>query len=386
MIALPTFAPMALEKTYQQFHDVLAFNNSEKWITGEMGLFLNSLNVLNLDVLSTSINELNRGGINETFREGLSKWSSTLSRFTNEDMNTLSLSLGSESDHNDNERKKLRLSITSAPYAYDIKPLSRLSETDRDIVVACVAEIRAIFLYCPNVTDLTDFAGYRMETYEFLDDWLPAKVKSSGASAIEQYIDENQDDFEVYDYDDIGELVMDYLEYLKPLPKWVSELDKGKGRADPFTALKRLQLLKGTAIHPDVIALLNDTISSISEFLDSFPDLKSWSDFINAFDALNDGIETDNPHVDVGYMLAWGADGFWWNIQAEVFQGMMEAGEEPTFYAWAYGHHADTAKLAAERIYRGAALLTQLASLTTEIEQNLPESQNMDNEVKEDTQ
>lgn len=384
MIALPTFAPMALEQTYQQFHDGFPFNNSEKWITGEMGLFLYSLNVLNMDMLNTSINELNRGGINETIREGLSKWDTALSHFTSESVNTLSLSLGSESDHNDNERKKLRLSITSAPYAYDIKPLSRLSETDRDIVVVCVAEIRAIFLYCPNVTDLTDFAGYRMETYEFLDEWLPEKVKASGASAIEKYIDENQDDFEVYDYDDIGDLVMDYLEYLKPLPNWVTELNKGNGRDDPFTALKRLQLLKGQAKHPDVIALLNDTIFSISGFLQYFPDLKSWSDFISAYTELNIGIETDNPHVEVGYMLAWGADGFWWNIQAEVFQGMMEAGEEPTFYAWAYGHHADTAKLAAERIYRGAALLTQMASLTTEIQQNLPESQNMDNEVKED--
>ena len=383
MIALPTFAPMALEQTYQQLQNMLSFDDTEKQITGEIGLFLNSLDVLDLNQLDASIKTVDRAGINHTFVNGLNMWEQSLNRFTDQDQNTLTLSIGVETDYSDNNRQKFRLCIESSPFAYDIKPLSALSRVDRDVVVRCVAEIRAIFLYCPNVTDLTDFAGYRMETYEFLDEWLPAEVKTAGAAAIEKYIEENQDDFEAYGYEDVDELVIDYVDYLTPMPKWVSELDKGTGKADPFTALKRLKRLKGNSHNSGVIAFLNDTISSITEFLQHFPDLKSWSDFNNDYNDLNHGIETNNPNVDLGYMLAWGEDGFWWNIQSEVFQGMMEAGEEPTFYGWAYDHFSDTAKLAAEKIYRGAALLTQMASLTADIEQNLPKSQNMDNEVKE---
>lgn len=384
MIALPTLAPMALEQTYQQIQDTLTLNDKEKKITGDLGLFLNSLNVLDLNQLETSIKTVDRGGINDTFINGLTKWENKLNQFSDQDQNTLTISLGIETDYADNLTDKLRLCIESSPFAYDIKPLSALSQVDRDVVVRCLAEIRSIFLYCPNVTDLTDFAGFRMETYEFLDEWLPAEVKTAGAAAIEEYIEENQDDFEAYEYEDVDKLVIDYVDYLTPMPNWVSDLDKGTGKADPFIALKGLKRLKGNSHHPDVIALLNETISSITEFLQHFPDLKSWSDFNNDYNDLNHGIETDNPSVDLGYMLAWGEDGFWWNIQSEVFQGMMEVGEVPTFYGWAYDHFSETAKLAAEKIYRGAALLTQMASLTAELEQNLPESQNVDNEVKED--
>lgn len=384
MIALPTLAPMALEQTYQLIQDTVTLNDKEKKITGDLGLFLNSLNVLDLNQLETSIKTVDRGGINDTFLNGLTKWENKLNQFSDQDQNTLTISLGVETDYADNNTEKLRLCIESSPYAYDIKPLSALSEIDRNVVVRCVAEIRAIFLYCPNVTDLTDFAGYRMETYEFLDDWLPVDVKTAGAAAIEQYIEENQDDFEAYEYEDIDSLAIDYVEYLKPLPKWVSELDKGTGIANPFTALKRLNRLQGTSQHSDVIAFLNATIRSITEFLQHFPDLKSWSDFDAQCNDLNYGIETDNPSVDLGFMLAWGDNGFWWDIQRDVFEGLMSAGEEPTFYGWAYGGYADTAKLAAERIYRGAALLTQMATLSAEIEDNLRQLQSVDNEVKED--
>ncbi|EGL53863.1 hypothetical protein MAMP_00111 [Methylophaga aminisulfidivorans MP] len=83
-------------------------------------------------------------------------------------------------------------------------------------------------------------------------------------------------------------------------------------------------------------------------------------------------------------MLAWSDNGFWWDVQSDVFNSMMEAGETPTFYGWAYGDYADTVKLATERIYRGTGLFTDMAKMTAKIEQNLPDSQSMDNEVKED--
>lgn len=384
MIALPSFAPMALEQTYQHFDDLLSFANTEQWITGEIGLFLNALNVLDLNSLDKSITAHNRAGINEVFQLGLNEWAQSLDRFEDEDQNTLTLILGIETDYYDKERKKLRLSIESTPYAYDIRPLSFLSDNDRKVVVRCIAEIRAIFLYCPNVTDLKDFAGYRMENFEYLDDWLPSKVKKGGSSAIESYIEDNQDSFETFEYDDIDEMILEYLDYLKPMPKWVSELDKGAGESDPFSALGKLKLLRGKSTRPDVNSLLENTIQSVSDFLSSFTDLKSWSDFKNASYELSNGIETDHPAVDLGYMLAWGSDGFWWDIQSDVFNSMMEAGEVPTFYGWAYGHHTKTVQLAAERIYRGAALLTQMASITAGIEQSLPESESVDNEIKED--
>lgn len=380
MIALPTLAPMALEKTYQHFQDVLSFDNTEKWITGEIGLFLSSLNVLDLDSLNTSINTLNRAGINETYLQGLTQWAKQLSQFSDNTDNTLELSLGIETDYSDKDRQQLRLKVEANSFAYDIKPLEVMSENDRKVVVRCVAEIRAIFLYCPNVTDMAEFAGYRLEIFETLDELLPADIKKAGLEAMQKYIEDNQSEFDSYDfYQEDDEALLDYIDYLKPMPKWVSDLDKGIGGKNPFKALDDLKRLQGKSKHPDVNALLTDTICSITEFLKSFEDLKSWSDFDAASNAIANGIETDNPSVDFGYMLAWGTEGFWWSTQCDIFESMMHAGEQPTFNAWAYGEHATTAKLCADQIYRGAALLSQMASLTTKIEQNLRDPQSMDN-------
>ncbi|HDY85813.1 MAG TPA: hypothetical protein ENI26_08090 [Methylophaga aminisulfidivorans] len=380
MIALPTFEPTALDKTYQQFDDVLAFNEKEKRLTGEIGLFLNSLNLLDAKKLSNSVQTLSRGGINEVFREGISQWDRRLSHSTDERFNYLSPSLGLASDSNDNDREKLLLSISTTPYAYDIKPLSLLSQIDRNVVVRCIAEIRSIFLYNPNVTDLIDFAGYRVEIYEYLDDFLPKKIKTAGTDAIEQYLEENQDKLEFYSLDEMEEVVEGYCEFKKPFPKWVAELDKGIGKDDPFKALSRLKRLRGKSHHKEVVEFLNKTINSISEYLKNFPDIKSWSDYLSLSYVLNTGVETDDPPVDMGYMLAWVDNGFWWDIQSDVFNNMMEAGETPTFYGWVYGEHSGASILTAERIYRGAALFTDMALMTESFEQNLPDSKCVDNE------
>ncbi|HIC46586.1 hypothetical protein [Methylophaga sp.] len=281
MIVLPTFEESALEQTYLQFTDVLAFTDKEKWITGEIGLFLNSLNLLDLNKLSFNLKYSNRGGINQLFQSGLSEWDRRLNQSTDESHNFLSPTLGIQTDYNDNFREKLLLSVSATPYAYDIKPLSLLPHNDRNVVVRCLAEIRAIFLYNPNVNDLTDFAGYRVEIYEYLKEFLPDEVIAAGINSIENYLDENQAELEFYSIEDMEEFLDDFCEYMKPFPKWVSELDNGIGKEDPFKALSRLKRLIGKSHHDDVVEFLNKTINSITDYLNHFPDKKSWSDFIN---------------------------------------------------------------------------------------------------------
>lgn len=384
MLAIPSFAPMALEQTYRQFDDVISFNRTEKWVTGQVGLFLNSLKVLDLQSLDNCIKSRSRAGVNDVFKRALNQWESTLNQFQDDSYKPLNLTLSIDDVYESKNQQKLKLSIEASPYGYNIKPLTLLSERDRKIIVRCIAEIRAILLYCPNVSDLRLFDSFRLEVFEYFNEWLPCEVKAGGISAITQYVDENAASCEVLAYVDVDEMILGYIDYLQPLPEWASELDDGIGSSDPFTALAELKLLTGKSTRSDVIEFLDSTIQSISDFLKKFTDLKSWLDFQEACSELNGGIYTDNPSIGMGFMLSWGGEGGWWNIQREVFEGMMQAGEAPTFNGWADSQHARAVQLTAEQIYRGAALLVQMSYLTAEIEDSLPQSESVDNEVKED--
>ncbi len=379
MIALPRFDINVLEQTHSLLQADLAFSDAEKWITGEIGLFLDGVNALNHSQLAKDIQSLSRGGINDTFERGLNDWAKTLNQFDEDQNNTLTLSLGIETDYEDTRQQRIRLLVEADSYAYDIKPFEYLSMKDRNVLVKCIAEIRAIFLYCPNVTDMADFAGYRLEIFEEFAEWLPDDIKAKGIEAIRDYYEAHQDDFEMLDFYDPDELMFDYEEFITPLPKWVEELNNGKGNEDPFKALSRLKALRSKTKHPEIIGLLNDTIESITDFLRHFPDLKSWVDFQFASSVLHAGMETDNPEIELAYMMSWGTTGFWWSIQSDIFNSMMEAGETASFYAWADAENADAAKKCAERIYRGAALLTKMTEIAHNIEQNLPKSKAMDN-------
>lgn len=368
---LPSLPAETISNAHSLLSAELEFTLLEKKMIGQAGLFLNALNVLEMDNLAVALHDKNFVSINDTIKSSLNALEATVSHFGDEHQITLDTQLSVKTKYDDSDDKNnqcLCFSLKADSYGYDIKPYELLNEHDRNIMVSCIAEIRSLLMYCPNVSDVQEMAGFELEVFEHLDDVIHKCYDISNEDAVVTFMDNNPEALESYEgWFDPDELPYSYVQHKTGLPEWVERLNVAKGDKSPFKALEMLKELQGKSTRQDINAFVDKTTQSISDLLRDVPDLASWQDIKDASHHLSTGIESDDPALDFGFMLCWDDSGYFWGVHEQLYRSMMEAGETPTYYAWATPDNAHLVQKTIERFYRGAALLQDVSNLAVNI-------------------
>lgn len=362
-----------LEATQQLLRDYnFSLSNLEKWSIAQATLLLHQHKLVELDAIQDGISKKDKLILNDAINAGCEALGIELqSKLDGADpdvtFNLTTMRFG------DDYHAELIASFSGGGDGIDIKPLARLTEQDGEIIGLTISGVKTLFIDSPTAHSLEGYGSMYEEVLEVFEDWLPSDLVRASFQDISAYYEKHRSQFEsLIDeygfYVDFDEIVFDYISKNETVPQWYSKLNNTDSSNDPFAIIKQLQSLVVNVQHPQVKAFVETAIASFNAFMSHFGAKEKWDVFRESTDCCRDQLETEDPYLELGYILCWGEEGYWWDVVSTVHQMMMEAGEVPThFLRVSCADNRQNFPLVYERFARGAILLNQLAQLSNEI-------------------
>lgn len=349
-----------------------AFNNLEKWSIAQSSLLLHQHGLVNLDGIEKGINTFNKDLINDTLSDAYRSLTTQLmSKLDTEQLDVgfdlTAMSFGEDS------HAELIAAFVGGGEGIDIEPLSRLSDTDGEIVGQAIGGLKALFIDAPTAHSLEGFGSMYEEVIEVFENWLPKKLRKADIALIDAYYEKHREKFEELVeesgfYADFDSIVLDYYSKSAPVPKWYTKLDESPFSTNPQASLKKLSKAVERVQHPQARAFVEAAISTFTDYLAHFKNKKEWALFTESTECCRNFLETDEPLFELGFMLCWGGEGYWWDVVSNIHQMLMETGETPTYFLLtSFADNRAYFPLVYERFARGAVLLNKLAELSDEV-------------------
>lgn len=365
-----------LEQTQQLLRDsTFSLSHLEKWAIAQSALLYQQEGLIDLNKLDTSIKQLNKLEINTLFNQADIDWLEAMRKKTNNANMTMNVDLECTCNYGEDD-VHFMARFTGGGDGINIKPLTRLSNTDALAVAMAISEIKKLYIDAPTSQSLEGYGSMYEEVLELFQEWLPSQLENAPESRIQTYFDKHAISFYAFmgnddmhgEYEDI---VVDYVERRDPTPDWFEAIDRGIGDKRPWLALKRLENVSQRVQDTRAKRFVESVITKTHDFLCHFDSNQTWTAFISGFDSHLHFLETDNPHIELAYMLVWGNDGYWWGVCSDIHTMMMDAGEVPSHYHPAEGAiHRRELPLVYERLCIGDALLMELAELSMSLEED----------------
>lgn len=367
---LVRFENDTLEATHQVIRQSeLSLSKLEKWAIAHSALIYNDSGFINLDEAQDAIQKMDKARLNELFRQSEIDWHHKL----RSDMDVSSLSVNIDlSCWGDFTESAVHFmaKFTGGGEGIDLQPLEYLSDSDGAAVADALAEIKQLYIDAPTAQSLEDYAGMYEEVIDLFEKWLPANLRQGTEADIYAYYEKHSEKFaelaeEETMWGGYEDVVDDYIMRRKPMPKWFDRIEQGIGRTDPWKAVERVEKHLATVQHSQVKAFLIDVIAMTKTFLRHFDNAAAWKEYVSSSGDNRSFIESDEPYIEIGYMLTWGGHGYWWDICAEIHNMMMQAGETPTQYLDAEGaENRKLVPLVYEQLAIGDSLLLKLGELS----------------------
>lgn len=349
-----------------------AFSRLEKWSIAQASLLLHQHDLVNLDTVAKGINTLDKDLINEAMKEASNSLGfKMLSKLDTEQLD-VSFDLGTM-NFGDDRHAEMIAAFVGGGDGIDIEPLSHLSLADGEVVGQAIAGMKALFIDSPTAHSLEGYGSMYEEVMDMFEQWLPAKLRKADFESIDAYYEKHRDKFEELIeesgfYADYDEVVFDFVSKSTPVPKWYTKLDSSTANQNPQAFLKKLKKKVLSVQHPQAREFVEAVISSITDFLTHFKTKEDWALFTESTECCRYFLETEEPMLELGFILCWGGEGYWWDVVSNVHQMMMETGETPThFLRVSCADNREYFPLVYERFARGSVLLNKLAQLSDEV-------------------
>ena len=347
--------------------NLTALNDSEKWALSHAALLLYEQQSIDLDALHSALSINDRKAINDCINAGVKNWYNQLCEVCQLDHVPVGMELGCAVV--ENEMMTMFGAITGGGYAIDLEPMKYLSVQDAEIVADCLAEIKTLLLDAPMPTSLIGYGSMEEEYLDEFADWLPKELNNADENTLMEYWSEHCEDFEGGSFSENDDwLVVAYVQRRGGLPKWTERIDGGIGNKRPKDAINRLEEVINKVQHEPAKDFVKECVRLMTHFMRHFENNEQWRTYHSSFENDRAMIETDDTYIDLGFMLTWGGEGYWWDICNNIYTMMMEAGENPTHFARANDEESrQRLAINYERIALGAGLLEKYAVMSNEL-------------------
>lgn len=349
----------------------------EKWAIGHAALALHDTRSLDLNELEHAVEHSDKKAINDILEKGNVKRHEALKLKTNHSKDNFILNTEYYGDPlntlHENGECDFLATISANSYGYNIQPLEYLLDGDALIVARVISLIRQLFIYSPLPEDMEAFGSWRLEVIETLEEWFPDSIRQESNDTIKAYWEKHKQSFiddsngELDDEDEQESLISDYLERNEPRPSWYPLLSQAI-KGSPKQAVSTLKQEVKSVENRHAKAFAECALDSISDYLKHFKSMKDLENFNSVHRDLDYEARTrssEDPEIDMAFMMAWGTDdNYWWRLLVDVNQMMMEVGEAPCYRVSVKDKESrELFELSSERLYRGASLFDDLSKL-----------------------
>ena len=363
----------ALENTQKLLREQnFSLSNLDKWAIAQSSLLFHQQGVINLDKVETAITRLDKYDLNDQFRQAEFEWKERQRQLTDCEFLSMDVELQCMKNH-DADDVFFMAKFTGGGDGINIKPLSKLSEQDASVVASALVEVKQIYIDAPTSQSLEGYAAAYDETIDLFEQWLPKHLHDASPEKIYAHYQKHEDKFyEVAEDSMMGfydEVVDDFISRREPMPKWFDLLVSGTATPSPWDAMDNLEKRVNRVQHPQARQFVKEVIKQTRQFLRHFDSLSAWEYFNSNTDEYRQYLETDDLSIELGFMLVWGVEGYWWDVCASIHNMMMEAGETPSHYQKADGEeNRKVIPLVYERLSIGESLFHKLTELTSALD------------------
>jgi len=361
---LAKFDKNALAKTYDSIMDTgNEFSYRQKRTVGQVGLLLNEVEALDVDVFSACIENNDMAGLQEEIRQALGVAKESILAEFNLESNDLALDFVRNGDD-------VSLSISKDMQGYDISGLNYLSAKDARIVATVIAFVRDYLILAPTPTDIVQMSDGHSEDLDTFQNWLPESVRFSPKKVM-NYCNKNEDKFddvEIYYFEDFDLIRDAYIESIQPKPKWYQYLSLSRQSQCPKIQLgqltKKVNSISNRKVRRDVMTV----IDLVSRYLAGFSSQKEIEDFTTWFYESDREVGRDGYELDVSYAMTIGSDGIEYQILSDMYRHTMEAAETPSYHLDLSSYTSrKNAKRVLERLFLGDVAMQTMTELLNDI-------------------